>query len=240
MFNQSLDEEKKEVTVLSGVKINSLLEMLKSKEFTVKCLGDYAKSDLVLKDLLFSTFYGKSRHEIVDDVIKEMTVVLPKEQEVLVLKNHNETTINPINTKSLFLRNDFILGIPYSVTLSLSKEEQSFEPVIVRHFDRSMEEKTDPADEPAWMCFDLKLLTSSPHLTFDLTEELVKMAEKDDLSVMYEFRANSGEMKINFKGDEDMIAKYIKKARSSIEKVGGEIYSDRVTSKQTSSQPEQV
>lgn len=87
------------IQIQTGTKIKELLNVLNKEGYTVDFLEKYSHSNLRIHDVLFSNYLGVSNKNTIDDYVKELTVVVPKDGRILKLKQSDAMTLSVANLK---------------------------------------------------------------------------------------------------------------------------------------------
>lgn len=116
----NFDSTKKLISLEPGVKIFHLLTFLEKFSLTIPQLEYYKFSNLSIGDILFNNFYSFNEGKFLDYLIKEVTVVTPR-NKVMNLKQNDDLTLTGLNLQNLFLRSNSTLGLILQIKLKAKK-----------------------------------------------------------------------------------------------------------------------
>jgi hypothetical protein len=138
----NFDEEEKTVSVEPGIKITDLINFLKQYNCTIPKLENYKYTNLTIREVLFNNYYNFIDGKFIDYLVNQITVIIPKGNRFLRLKQNDDINFSDLNLKSLFLRSNSTLGIMTEVKLNV-KERNNFKYIAIEGVQNNLLEVFD-------------------------------------------------------------------------------------------------
>jgi hypothetical protein len=117
----NFDPSDKVVTVEPGVKLSDLIIYLSKYGYTIPKLEMYQQSELTVRDVLFNNYYNFIDGDFIDNIINQLTVIIPRGNRFMKLKQNDDLNLSDLNLKSLFLRSNSTLGIITEAKFNIKK-----------------------------------------------------------------------------------------------------------------------
>lgn len=133
-FNKviSFNEKESRIKVNSGIKIKDLIKYLRDKGYTIKHLEHLENTSLCLSDVLFNHYYSLNQGKLLNSRIDEYTLLIPKEEKILMLKPSNDFSFNHSNYNDMFLYSNSVIGVILDVQLKIEKLSPNENTVYLR------------------------------------------------------------------------------------------------------------
>lgn len=147
-YNKITDfnEKNKTITVEPGVKIIEILQFLEKYELTIPKLENYKFTDLTINDIYFNNFFGSNEGSFIDDLVEEITVVIPRNERILKLKQNDDLTMTGLNLKNLFLRTNSTMGLILESKLKV-KRNKNMNYLCIQSLENKLDETLGIVEE---------------------------------------------------------------------------------------------
>jgi hypothetical protein len=123
-YNKILKLDSETITVQPGIKLSDLFVALDKEGYTIPRLENYKFTNLTIRDVLFNNYYSFIDGEFIDNLLNQITVIIPKGNKYLKLKQNDDIILSDLNLKSLFLRSNSTLGIITETKFNIKKKKE--------------------------------------------------------------------------------------------------------------------